>query len=61
MALMRYINARSPRPVNVRVLGEDYGLVAPGEAIPVPDDVLARTSWPAANWELVTTTKEARK
>lgn len=60
MALKRYIGRISP--AKVRLDGEDYDLIETGEKLAVPDELAARLSWPAANWEdAETTAKEAEK
>lgn len=45
MALKRYIGLADA--VEVRIEGDDYGVVRQGETLAVEDDVAARQMWPA--------------
>jgi hypothetical protein len=49
MALKRYIGPADA--VEVRLMGEPYGLVEHGETLVVPDDLAAALAWPESHWE----------
>jgi len=46
--LKRYIGEHE---VTVTLMGQDFGTVSNGDAIPVPDDLAKALSWPESLWE----------
>jgi len=50
MALKRY-KGHFAEGVELRVMGESFGTLKPGESVAVPDELAEQVTWPEDVWE----------